>query len=323
MARNLKYEKKEEKYRLQLFKLPIIRNTDDLTDKIHLSKLLLYRLSKYNNKFYKKFYIEKSNGNKREILCPSKEMKAIQAWILRNILERLNISDHATAFIKNKNISDNVKPHVENRFILRLDIDNFFPSIKFPKIYKIFNSIGYNSLISYIFTRFCTCYDKLPQGAVTSPYLANLVCLRMDNRISGYIGKYDITYTRYADDLIFSSLIDAKLIGIKKFVIKILNDEEFKLNSAKTRFMGPCVQRKITGLIINDDNKFGIGKKKKKIIRAKIHKLITSKNSKLKKGKLKSHINGWLSFLNDVDRASYRKLKSYYEELYIRYNHND
>ncbi len=318
MAELLKNKKDKAKYRLQLFKLPVIEDVDDLANKIHLTKLLIYKLSKYNERFYKKFYIKKKNGTQREILCPSKEMKAFQAWILRNILEKLNVSDYATGFIKNKNISDNVKPHLENRFFLRLDIDNFFPSIEYQKVYKIFNSIGYNSLISHIFSRISTCYDKLPQGAVTSPYLANIVCLRLDNRISGYVGKFDVVYTRYADDFIFSSLIDTKLTRIRKFVTRIINEEGFEINPTKTHFMGPGVQRKITGLIITDNNKSSIGKKKKKIIRAKIHKLITMEENNPEKEKLKSHIDGWLSFLSDVDKAGLKQLKSYYKIMSMR-----
>ena len=103
--------------------------------------------------------------------------------------------------------------------------------------------------MSYLFTRLCTYKDALPQGSPTSPYLSNLVCFKLDIRLSMLAQKYCAKYTRYADDMTFSGLKSIhKLIPI---VIEILSDEGFEINSKKTRFTDKTQRQEITGLNIN------------------------------------------------------------------------
>jgi len=301
-------------YRLQMSGFPAIMDLKELSYKIHLSKSFLYLLWKFNNEFYKEIQLPKKGNGFRSIFCPSKEMKAVQAWILRNILDKVQISDSATGFRKGKNVLDNVNLHKNNRFFLCLDIENFFPSIPYAYVYTIFKSIGYNSHVSHILTSLCTCKDILPQGAVTSPALSNIICIRLDKRIRNYVGKFNITYTRYADDLIFSSMSPRILFRIKKLVIEILINEGFELNKSKTRVMGPCSQRKVTGLVISD-NSVGIGRKRKKILRATIHHFVKKKLSEAKKEKMRNHINGWFAYLKSVDPKGREQLESYLNRI--------
>lgn len=293
---------------------PAIMDLKELSYKIHLSKHFLFRLWKFNNEFYKEIQLPKKGNGFRSIFCPSKEMKAVQAWILRNILDKVQISDSATGFCKGKNVLDNVNLHKNNRFILCLDIENFFPSIPYAKVYNVFKSIGYSSHLSHILTSLCTCKDILPQGAVTSPALSNIICIRLDKRIRNYVGKFNITYTRYADDLIFSSTSHRILFRIKKFVIAILRNEGFKLNKSKTRVMGPCRQRKVTGLVISD-NSVGIGRKRKRVLRATIHHFVKNKLPNAKKEKMRNHINGWFAYLKSVDPKGREQLESYLNRI--------
>ncbi len=297
-----------------MFGLPEVENLQSLANYVHLSSGLLFRMSKCNNNFYKIFKIPKANGGFRTIYCPSKEMKAIQAWILRNILDQIDVSDSATGFRKDRNILENAKCHQYNQFLLCLDVEDFFPSITYDKVYMVFKTIGYNLHVSHILTSLCTCEGKLPQGAVTSPALSNIVCLRLDHRISGYVGRHNVTYTRYADDITLSSLSRRRLSIIKNVVIKILSDEGFRLNDNKTRFLGPCRQRRVTGLIISDKS-LGIGRKKKRILRAKIHRLLTAGLSKDEETSLMHHIKGWFAHLNSVDNIGFEQLKNHANHL--------
>lgn len=300
-------------YRLQLFGFPAIKDIQDLANCVHLSTARLYRLSKYNNKFYTKFMLPKTDTTFREIFAPCKEIKSVQAWILRNILEKIQISDFTTGFIKSINICHNVERHRNNKYFLCLDIDDFFPSILYGKVYNVFRTIGYNPHVSHILTSLCTCEGKLPQGGVTSPALSNIICIRMDKRIAGYVGKRNIAYTRYADDMTFSSMSDRRLVCIKKIVCRIIKEEGFKLNERKTRFLGPNRQRKITGLVIND-NSFGIGRQCMRTLRSKIHRLLTLPLS-TETQKENPHIEGWLAFVKNVDPARYHKLEEYLQTL--------
>lgn len=297
-------------YRLQMFGFPVIENIQDLANYTHLSKALLYKLSKYNSMCYRIFKLPKKKIGFRKIYCPTKEMKSIQAWILRNILQALNVSDFATGFVKGKNIYHNAERHKTNRYFLCLDIDNFFPSITYAKVYNVFRTIGYNPHVSHILASFCTYRNILPQGAITSPALSNIICIKMDNRIAGYVGKRNITYTRYADDMTFSSLSDNRLVRIKDFVAKIIQDEGFELNKSKTRFLGPNRQRKITGLIINEKS-FGIGRKSERLLRAKIHRFYIKPLPDQEKEKLRTHISGWLAYMQKVDFRRLSRLIEY------------
>lgn len=289
---------------------PIVTDLQSLADHVHISPGFLYRLSKYNDKFYKIFKLAKKNGGSRIIFCPSKEMKAVQAWILRNVLGGIKVTDNATGFRKGLNILYNAECHKDNRYFLCLDIEDFFPSISYAKVYTIFKSLGYNSHVSHIFSSLCTCQGKLPQGAVTSPALSNIICIRLDHRISGYVGKRNITYTRYADDMVFSSMSPSRLVGIKKFVTQILKDEGFELNESKTRFLGPRRQRKVTGLVISDES-LGVGRKRKRILRASIHHLFVASLSSVEREKLRSHLGGWFAYMNSVDPKGLKQLKNY------------
>jgi RNA-directed DNA polymerase len=307
-----------DQYKLQLGGFPLINNLADLANLMHLSKGILYRLAKHNDKYYKKMKVKKKNGGFRDIYCPSREMKGIQAWILRNVLDKIYQTDCATAFIRKRNIRYNAEIHKENRYLLCLDIKDFFPSIHYKKVYTIFKTLGYNPHVSHILTSYCTCNGILPQGGVTSPAISNAICIRLDNRISGYVGKHNITYSRYADDMAFSSKTPGPLVGIRKFVIKIIKDEGFFINEGKTRFLGPRKQLKITGLVLSENN-VGIGRKKKRILRAKIHNMIRKNHSKVHIDKLVAFIRGWFAFLSNIDPKALKQFKTYLKKLERKY----
>lgn len=136
--------------------LPILNSLQDLSNRTHLSAGLLYKLSKRNNFYYRVFSIPKSSGEKREIAEPARPMKAIQSWILANILQQLPLLPQVTGFRRGYNILDNASAHQHNRYLLCLDIDDFFPSIKYPTVYTIYRKLGYNEHISHVLTSLCT-----------------------------------------------------------------------------------------------------------------------------------------------------------------------
>ena len=178
------------------------------------------------------------------------------------------------------------------------------------KVYNIFKMMGYNLHVSHLLTLLCTCKEVLPQGGVTSPTISNIVCIRLDRRIAGYVGKHNVTYTRYADDLTFSSLSFVRLLRIRKFIERILREEGFNLNKGKTRFMGKRTRREVTGLVLGE-NSVGIGKQKKRILRVKIFQLLRNKVKEEDKPQQINHINGWLSFLAHIDKGGVRMLERY------------
>lgn len=298
--------------------LPVIESLDDFSYYTHLSKKYIFRHSKFSDKYYKTFYLSKKNGGKRLIAQPSKSLKVLQSWILFHILNRLKVSDSCKGFEKGKNILDNVNPHHNASVVLSLDIENFFPSIPANKVYTIFSTLGYNSTVSTICTNICCYNNSLPQGSPCSPKLSNLICLRMDSRIQGLVGKRGIVYTRYADDLTFSSFSPNpnKLSFLIPIIKTIAEDEGFNLNDSKTRIIGTSKAKKITGLIVSDSG-VGIGKKQYKLLRTKIHSLTQKENSK--NFELLNHINGYLAFLRSVDYKRHDRISEYIFSLQEKY----
>lgn len=292
--------------------LPIIQTIDDFSQITHLSKYTLFQLSERSNFHYKKFPIKKKSGGTRTICQPSKNLKGLQAWILVNILNKLKVSDSCKGFEKGSSIADNARAHINANCMLTIDLSDFFDNVTDIKVYNVFKSIGYNSLISTMLTNICTCDSSLPQGSPCSPKLANLITWKLDKRIQGFVGKRGITYTRYADDLSFSGLHPSNTIQILPVVKKIIEDEGFSINEKKTRVAGASRAKRITGLIVSN-NRYGIGKVKYRILRSKIFHLTKPKEQK--NIVLLNEVNGWISYLKSVDKLRYRKLIKYISEI--------
>jgi len=295
--------------------LPIFSDEKELAWLIHIGASKIQEFSRFPHRYYLKYTIPKSGGGVREIRQPSKELKGVQAWILRNILDKLTPSPYATAYNKGTSITINVFPHSGNRFFICIDLEDFFPSISIRRVIKIFSLIGYSDKASAILAALCTCEWNLPQGAITSPSLSNLVATKLDRRIAGYTSIRNIVYTRYADDITLSSNNPAILCKALPRIIKIIKSEHFKLNMDKLRVLGPRMRCSITGLVKNSsESKFGIGRNKKREIRAIMHNLLfTSKKDK--KYASRESIEGWLSYLKSVDKESFKKMDQYWNKL--------
>lgn len=295
-------------FRLKMLNLPIIEDLNDFTNYTHLSKKLIYNFSKHSKFNYKVYSIKKKNGTNRIIAQPSRRLKALQYWILRNILEKLETSPSCKGFEKGSNILQNAEPHTNSKAVLSLDIEDFFPSIKANWVFTIYHTLGYNNFISSVLTSISTYDGFLPQGSPCSPKLANLACWKLDSRLQGYVGKRNIVYTRYADDLTFSASTSPKLVKASRTIEKIVKDEGFNLNQSKTRISGYSRCRKVTGLVLTDDKTAGIGRKLLRILRVKLHKMAIKK--KINKKEIE-HIKGWLSFISNVDKKRYEMLGNY------------
>jgi len=302
--------------KLKMFGLPVIRTLDDFSAITHISKYTIFQLSKYSEKHYFTYEIKKKSGKLRQISQPSKKLKGLQSWILVNLLNKLKVSSSCKGFEKGTSTLQNAEPHRGATCVVNMDILDFFPTVSETQVYNIFNSIGYGKLISTILTRLCVFNGSLPQGSPCSPKLANLVTWKMDARIQGYVGKRGINYTRYADDLSFSGISPVKVVQIIPVIKRIVKDENFKLNEAKTRVAGSSRAKIVTGLTISGDD-VGIGKQKYKLLRAKIHELALGIQPS--DNKLLYEVNGWISYMNSVDYRRMQKAKKYVKDLSLKY----
>lgn len=297
---------------LNALNLPLIKDFDSLANQIGISNKLLYQLTSNTSMFYTSFTLPKKDGTTRSIQSPKYPLKLVQRWILEEILKKIPVSSHATAFQRGKNgIKDNADFHRFSIYFLQMDMKDFFPSIKSTKVFNVFRQLGYNYFISDMLTKLCTNSGELPQGGVCSPSLSNLVCYKLDNRFKGFCSTRDVLYTRYADDLTFSSDNKETLKKIKNVLEEIIVDEGFELNKKKTRFLSPFSHKIITGITINDqDRRLKVKREIKRNLRALIHKTIsTGDYSQVDK------INGYVSFIDSIEQGYREKINKYVNKL--------
>jgi len=261
-----------ERYAESLYnkKLPIIFNNEHLGKILGFDEALFLYIQLFTESFYHKYKIRKKSGGYREINEPYPTLKEIQNWIRINILQNISVSKYAKAYIPNKGIIDNVKFHKEQKVIIKLDIKDFFGSIKKSKVNLIFLSLGYTKSLAYTFASLCCLNDALPQGAPTSPSLSNVYFRHIDKRIGSYTKKLGFRYTRYSDDITISGDISEKQIGaIIKYCTGLLRQYGLDIKEDKTKILRQSNCQYVTGVVLN--KKITAGTKVKREIRQIIY----------------------------------------------------
>lgn len=225
----------------------------------------------FTNKYYRTFKIPKRNGQLRIITSPYPALKYIQRYILREILVNEIPSNCATGFVKNRSIKENVNPHIGSKCILKMDLKDFFPSITIDRVISVFVNIGFENKVAYMLARICCLDNKLPQGAPTSPSISNIIAKRLDLRINAMCKKYNLKYTRYADDICISGrYIPYKIIS---YIENIIKNERFQVNSDKTKLIIGNGKKVITGISISS-GKTTLPREKKRFLRREAYCLL-------------------------------------------------
>ncbi len=223
-----------DKEKLENLGLPYFENLAEFSESISkpISELrfLAFQRSVSKVSQYHNYYVPKKSGGKRLISAPKPKLKATQNWIKEHILDKINPSENVHGFIKQRSILTNAEPHQNKNLVISLDLKDFFPSISYKRVKGLFQKLGYSEQLSTIFALLTTHneVDKLnvdgevyyaqkveketgkthrflPQGSPASPAVTTLIAYKMDKRLEGLAKKMGFTYTRYADDLTFSS----------------------------------------------------------------------------------------------------------------------
>ena len=293
--------------------VPVINSFEHLSEHLSLTKQMLYFLTYQKHYCYREKEILKKDKTIRFLYVPCLSLKVIQKWILTEILEKINVSGQAMAFVPRKNgLKDNAEFHKKNIFLLEMDITNFFGTITEKQVFKLFCNIGYGSKVAAVLTNLCTFEGVLPQGAVTSPYIANLVCYHLDARLNGYCSRRDIVYTRYADDLTFSSNNRILLNRAEKFVNYIVAEEGFSINEKKTRYLSNDIKKTVTGITINNEE-VHVDKQFKRIIRSQIYNSFKTKNYDVN-----NQIQGKIAYVNSIENGYQEKIISYIKTIIVK-----
>jgi len=324
---------------LKKSRLPIINNAGDLAKKIGITSEELAWLS-YHRKastidHYVHFTIPKRKGGYRTISSPKPLLRQAQRWVLEKILTKVKVNSAATGFVVGKSIVDNARVHQRKKIVLRIDLKDFFPSIKFNRVKGMFHSFGYSEGVSTILGLIATESERkevvfngkkyfvalderrLPQGACTSPAISNIISRELDSRLYGLGGKLGWDYTRYADDIVFSTKDDTvSATSVIKTTQRIIFEEGFLINDAKTMVMRPHQRQIVTGIVVNNELK--ISRRDIRKYRAFLHQY--KKIGKLKMTKkigrnADAFAKGYLSFINMVNDEQADKLTSKYKWL--------
>lgn len=298
--------------RLAAFGLPQVDSVADLAEHMRLSFELVSRCLNFHEEHYRTYKIGKKSGRSREIAQPSSELKTIQRWIQRNILDDLVLSPACKGFAKGTSTRENAATHVGAMVVMCMDIEDFFPSIDRSRVRRIFRLLGYGDSGADVLASLCCFRGRLPQGAPTSPMLSNLACYRLDSRVMAFAGKRGVAYSRYADDLSFSSRSYRAIHRCKGIVRKIVEDEGFVLNDSKYRIYGPSRQHQVTGLVISKSD-VGIGRRRLRQLRAELHG-ICAHSKEVAPDNLAS-VQGYLDYVHGVDKARYEMIRKYVRKL--------
>lgn len=258
-------------------------------------------------RFYRKYEMPKRRGGTRVIEAPMPSLLKCQKWIAQNILEHIPIHENATAYRKGIGLIKNVEPHLGKRHLLKLDLKDFFHSIKINRVISIFLFLGYLPKTAYELASLCCLNGRLPQGAATSPILSNIIAKRMDHRLSALAKKYGLEYTRYSDDITFSgSDIPSVILSL---IHRIIESEGYISNKEKTRLYTRPGKRIVTGISVAGV-KPKLPRDTKKCIRKDFHELITKghyKDLMLKGGEdvfFLESLKGRLSFWKFIEPES-------------------
>ncbi|MBO0932552.1 reverse transcriptase domain-containing protein [Fibrella aquatilis] len=243
---------------------------------VHQSKRRLFTRKQlsffYKNvdKKYHSFQVPKKSGALRTINAPDGTLKAIQRCItdLLQIIYQPPFS--VNGYVKGRSVVSNALMHTNKNFVLNIDLQDFFPNIKFGRVSAVLKlkPIAVKPKFAYLLTKYCCYNGALPQGAPTSPVLSNLICQRLDFRLTELTRSEHLSYSRYADDLTFSSDQPFQN-GFLTRLEEIIQEEGFLINPGKVRLLGRDVRQEVTGVTVND--KTNVSRKYIRKIRAMLY----------------------------------------------------
>lgn len=298
--------------------------TGKLSELMHgsfgLSGAQLDRLIVRSPHTYKIYTIPKRSGGVRIIAQPARETKYIQNWLISNIFGHLPIHECAAAYKTGASIKANATAHSTNQYISKFDFESFFGSIKaIDLVNHLLRHLGkdLSPLDINNISRLSCISPKdgtglcLSIGAPSSPILSNSIMYEFDVKIHQWCNVRGITYTRYADDLTFSSNVKGICSEIEPAILETIHGLPYprlNLNQKKTIHLSKKNQRRITGLIINNEGDVSIGRARKRMISALIHRFSL--------GDLKVqetyNLQGLLGFSKDIEPGFILRMKEKY-----------
>lgn len=267
---------------------------------------------------YFRFEIPKKNGGMRAIFHPSKETKALQYALIETLLRNLKVHSSAIAYIPGKKspLKINALMHCPYKYSVRIDFQNFFPSIRpndlvpiIEQEYGALSSQEIDFLSNSLFVRFKGGSKGLAIGAPSSPWICNIIMNKLDEEIKRVANQLssDSIYTRYADDLVFSTNVRGvcrEFAMQVKLLLQRTQSPMLKINLQKTVFLSRKNKRMVTGIILDSAGAISLGRNNKRYVRKLIFEY---KNQKITPEQ-KIYLRGYLGFSRDIEPDFYNRL---------------
>ena len=216
----------------------------------------------YRQRFYRRFSIPKKSGGVRTITAPTGLLKGAQKAVSILVSSLYEAPEMVNGFTPGRSVETNAEVHVGKNYVFNTDLRGFFPSITAGMVRHALEDLGVKPEVARYISVLCTITtdgddlpeDVLPQGSPASPVLSNMVCCRMDRNIDWLARKYGVTYTRYADDITFSSMhsVYGKNSPFLKQFRDMVAGYGFTINEAKTRLQKKGSRQEVTGIIVSD-----------------------------------------------------------------------
>lgn len=337
-----KFDLEKREQRLASNGIPALNTIDELAAffEIDISKLrwLSYHRNADTGTHYKRFTIPKADGSERTICAPKPLLKTCQRAVYHKVLEKLPIHGAAHGFVPGRSIATHAQVHAGAKVVIKLDVKDFFPTLALPRIKGLFRKIGYPEQVATVMALICTEAPRqevehegkiyhvalgarsLPQGAPTSPTLTNLICVRMDRRLTGLARKFGWRYSRYADDIAFSWHSDEapSIQAILKFGQKIIEDEGFQVHPKKLRVLRTKSRQILTGLVVNPvpGDKPAQARVPRKLVRQIRAAIYNHQQGKATKpGETLEQLRGLAAFVHQSDPIKGQRFLSQIKEL--------
>lgn len=292
----------------------------------------------YRGRMYQHFNIAKGKGKVRQITAPDKRLKILQRKLSPLLDQLYRVRRPVHGFVPNRSVKTNAQAHEQRRFVVNLDLQDFFPSITENRVRGLLSSLSLDNRVAEIIARLCCCNNHLPQGAPTSPVLSNMICYRLDSDLMQIAKGARAIYTRYADDITFSSyqppapLFEGVLPSVGRFspdllassVRAAIQTNGFTVNPDKTHYADRHSRRIVTGVKINAG--LNVDRRFVRHIRAALHSIEKSGLKKAQeryenvsgKGLLEAHLRGKIAYIGHLKGQTDPVVRS----LAFRFNEN-
>lgn len=291
------------------------------TSGIPESKLI--SLSLTASRRYKVYTVPKRTGGDRLIEHPSRELKALQRWIVQALFARFPVHEAATAYRRGMGIRENAERHRHTKFTNRYDFSSFFPSFSQDRVLYYLSEQSMNlgfaltqRDLDFVGNIVCR-KGKLTIGAPSSPAITNAMMFEFDQRMHEACRGRDLVFTRYADDIFISSFEPGKLEGLNALIVKSKRNIphlQLRLNQKKTAYLSKKYRRKVTGIIITPQHSLSIGRERKREIKALIHQWI---KGEIDRDKL-YYLRGLFAFAIDIEPQFEARLMEKYGKRQIQ-----